>query len=80
MKIITGQRTDRRNQSAFTSKAQRGSEGTRAALEAPEYDPAIPNVRHESCTVLDNLLGQNGTLCPIGGPGWRMQSCCLPGR
>jgi len=53
MKIVAGQRTDRRDQPAFTSKAQRGSEGTRAALEAPEYDVGIPNAGHESCTVSD---------------------------
>jgi hypothetical protein len=33
MTLTTGQRTDRRDQPAFTSKAQRRSEGTRAALE-----------------------------------------------
>jgi hypothetical protein len=55
--ITTGQRTDRRDQPAFTSKAQRRSEGTRAALEAPEYDSAIPNSRQEICTVLNNRAG-----------------------
>ena len=71
MKIATGQRADCRDQPAFTSKAQRGSEGTRAALEAPEYDLRIANAVHESCTVSDNRLVQNGTLRPSGGLSWR---------
>jgi len=68
MAITTGQRTDRRDQPAFTSKAQRRSEGTRAALEAPEYDSAIPNSRQEICTLLNNRLVQNATLRPSDGP------------
>ena len=71
MTITTGQRTDRRDQPAFTSKAQRRSEGTRAALEAPEYDSAIPNSRQEICTLLNNRLVQNATLRSSDGPGWR---------
>jgi hypothetical protein len=79
MKMVTGQRTDRRDQPAFTSKAQRGSEGTRAALEAPEYELGIANAGQESCTVSDNRLVQNGTLRPSSGLGWRTQSLCLLG-
>lgn len=74
MTIVTGRRTDRRDQPAFTSKAQRRSEGTRAALEVPEYDSAIPNSRQEICTVLNSRLSQNATLRPSDRPGGR-ESC-----